>query len=70
MPSHKVSLAEVRWQEHYALGSQAKSNSPRQPAALREEDHVLDVTDRETMYGESFRAEWARLSNYSPDDFE
>ncbi len=70
MLSQKVSLDEVRWQEPYAPASRVKGNSPGQPAAVREEDHFLDVTDRETLYGQSFRAEWARLSNCSPDDFE
>ncbi len=64
------SRKQARWQERYGSDGRGKSGSTRQASALREEIYQSDVTDRELLYGDSFSSKWARLSNYSPDDFE
>jgi len=70
MLSYAVIDDKVHWQKGYAPVAQAKGESGRQIATLREEVYRLEVTDRELLYGDSFLSEWGRMSNYSPDDFE
>jgi hypothetical protein len=39
-------------------------------AALHEEVYLREKTDRELLHDDSFDAEWSRMANLSPDDFE
>ena len=70
MLSHTVNRSELRWQKESVPDSQGQGDPPPRTTDLGQEVYQLEVTDRETLYADSFSAEWARLSNYSPDDFE
>lgn len=69
MVSHNVIADVSRWRRRSPGGGPAARPDLRQ-AALHQEVYARDVTDRESVYGDSFRCEWCRQSNLSADDFE
>ncbi len=70
MATHSMIADVPRWRERGLFGKVATSNAAQRQAALHEEVYMREVTDRESLYGDSFACEWCRQSNLSPDDFE
>ena len=70
MATHSLIADAPRWRQRGLGGKLTAGSLARRQAALHEEIYMREVTDRESLYGDSFACEWCRQSNLSPDDFE